>query len=320
MKLGEFYDKTPPSAARKKVVYDLNNAHKEAVLEDKIADLQQKVSNIDDINAKKSQIQNSLDTSREENSRLIQENNELEQRIDKLDAEVQEKHRVFEDLAILTGRFDSLSEHYGTMNQDYMFLRERFGLQEEELDQLRVNNTNLQLNVSTYTQEAVNRDTVINELRKALDKLTEEHQSLTSFSTELSGKYTEASDMWDKLSVENSEYKETQRLLQKQKEELTNQLLVKNQQGTTEGEARLMRNMNHQMDGLLGDIETISKENAHLRNELSTPQRTSVGAIARQEGFKIPLASAAVNYRKNTLGSGKPTLLRFANKELGDDN
>jgi SMC interacting uncharacterized protein involved in chromosome segregation len=199
-------------------------------------------------------------------------------------------------------------------------LREKFGIQEAELDQLRVNNTNLQLNVSTYMQEGVNRDTVINELRNALGNLTDEHQSLTSFSTELSGKYTEASDMWDKLSVENAGYKETQRLLQKQKEELTNQLLVKNQQGTTEGEVRLMRNMNHQMDDLLGDIETMSKENAHLRTELSTPQRTSVGAIAKQEGFKIPLASSAVNHRKNTLGSGKPTLLRFANKELGNDN
>ena len=317
MKLSEFYEKTPVSIAKKELVFDLNNAHKEAILEDKIADLQQKVVNLDEIASEKSQIQNSLDIAREENNRLIRENNDLEQR---LDAEVQEKHRVFEDLALLTDRFDSLSENYGTMNQDYTFLREKFGIQEEELDQLRVNNTNLQMNVSTYMQEGVNRDTVINELRNALDKLTDEHSSLTSFSTELSGKYTEASDMWEKLAVENAGYKETQRLLETQKEELTNQLLVRNQQGATDGEVRLMRDMNHQMDDLLGDIETTSKENAHLRTELSTPQRTSVGAIARQEGFKIPLASSAVNYRKNTLGSGKPTLLKFSNKELGDDN
>ena len=206
------------------------------------------------------------------------------------------------------------------MNQDYTFLREKFGIQEEELDQLRVNNTNLQMNVSTYMQEGINRDTVINELRNALDKLTDEHLSLTSFSTELSGKYTEASDMWDKLSIENAEYKETQRYLQKQKEELTNQLLVKNQQGTTEGEARLLRNMNHQIDGLLGDMETLSKENLQLRTDLSTPKHMSIGSIARQEGFKIPLASSAVNYRKNTLGNGKPTLLRFSDKELSNDN
>ena len=320
MKLSEFYEKTPVSIAKKELVFDLNNAHKEAILEDKIADLQQKVVNLDEIASEKSQIQNSLDIAREENNRLIRENNDLEQKIDRLDAEVQEKHRVFEDLALLTDRFDSLSENYGTMNQDYTFLREKFGIQEEELDQLRVNNTNLQMNVSTYMQEGVNRDTVINELRNALDKLTDEHSSLTSFSTELSGKYTEASDMWEKLAVENAGYKETQRLLETQKEELTNQLLVRNQQGATDGEVRLMRDMNHQMDDLLGDIETKSKENAHLRTELSTPQRTSVGAIARQEGFKIPLASSAVNYRKNTLGSGKPTLLKFSDKELSNDN
>ena len=320
MKLSEFYEKTPVSIAKKELVFDLNNAHKEAILEDKIADLQQKVVNLDEIASEKSQIQNSLDIAREENNRLIRENNDLEQKIDRLDAEVQEKHRVFEDLALLTDRFDSLSENYGTMNQDYTFLREKFGIQEEELDQLRVNNTNLQMNVSTYIQEGVNRDTDINELRNALDKLTDEHSSLTSFSTELSGKYTEASDMWEKLAVENAGYKETQRLLETQKEELTNQLLVRNQQGATDGEVRLMRDMNHQMDDLLGDFETMRKENAHLRTALSTPQRTSVGAIARQEGFKIPLASSAVNYRKNTLGSGKPTLLKFSNKELSNDN
>ena len=67
-------------------------------------------------------------------------------------------------------------------------------------------------------------------------------------------------------------------------------------------------------------METLSKENLQLRTELSTPKHMSIGAIARQEGFKIPLASSAVNFRKNTLGNGKPTLLKFSDKELSNDN
>ena len=41
----------------------------------------------------------------------------------------------------------------------------------------------------------------------------------------------------------------------------------------------------------------------------------SVSAIARQEGFKMPLASSAINYRKNNLGTGQATLLKFGKKE-----
>ena len=78
--------------------------------------------------------------------------------------------------------------------------------------------------------------------------------------------------------------------------------------------------MTKQMDGLMGDMNTIAIENKRLRTELSAPRPTSVGAIAKQEGFKVPLASSALNYRKNTLGNSKPTLLRFAHKELTDDN
>ena len=70
----------------------------------------------------------------------------------------------------------------------------------------------------------------------------------------------------------------------------------------------------------MDDLMVITKENKRLRVELAAPRPMSVGAIAKQEGFKVPLASSALNYRKNTLGNSKPTLLRFTNKEFSDDN
>ena len=63
------------------------------------------------------------------------------------------------------------------------------------------------------------------------------------------------------------------------------------------------------------DVETLQRINAYYKTELSKPQHMSVGAIARQEGFKMPLASSSINYRKNNLGTGQATLLKFGNKE-----
>ena len=320
MKLGDFYDKPRVSGARKQVVYDLNNAHKESILEEKIANLEQKVSTLDTISEEKAVLQGKVATISESNGILLQENINLQKKMEALEGDLRGQARMHNDLAAMTSRFEELSENYGTVNQDYSLLREKFGLQETELDSLRVNNANLQINMRSFMDTAVTKDALIEDLHKALATLSQEHKTLTNFSTELGKKYNEASSMWDKLAEENDNYKETQGVLQDQKEELTKALNIRNKQGETEGETRVRKDMDSRMGELLDNMQGLTKENVRLRTELSTPQRTSVGAIARQEGFKVPLASAAVNYRKNTLGSGKPTLLRFANKELGDDN
>ena len=58
----------------------------------------------------------------------------------------------------------------------------------------------------------------------------------------------------------------------------------------------------------------------YLETELARPKYMSQSLIERQEGFKMPLASSALNVRKNYLGTGKPTLLKFKKKELVNDN
>ena len=73
--------------------------------------------------------------------------------------------------------------------------------------------------------------------------------------------------------------------------------------------------MNKQTEELQQDVKDLINLNAYYKTELSKPQHVSIGAIARPEGFKIPLASSAINYRKNNLGTGKPTFLKFGAKE-----
>jgi hypothetical protein len=104
------------------------------------------------------------------------------------------------------------------------------------------------------------------------------------------------------------------------KNELEQKLLIRNQSGSTDAEKRVRTELSKQMDDLMDDMTTIAIENKRLRVELAAPRAMSVGAIAKQEGFKVPLASAALNYRKNTLGNSKPTLIRFAHKEISNDD
>ena len=320
MKLGDFYEKTPVSRPKNTQVFDLNNAHKEAILEGKIADLESKIVEIDGINAEKSQLRQLLEAKMESNEELLVEKGQLQDRIDRLDAEVVEKHRIFEEMAIMKGNFDEMSAGWGEMQANLSDMHDRNEAQAAELDQLRTNNANLHIKMQSDYNNNVNKEELTQELRAALEKLQLEHQSLTEFSNDLGIKYREASDMWAKLDKDSLSLTAEVAMLTSHKQELEREVNIRNQSGTTDGEKRVRNELTKQMNDLMDDMNTIALENKKLRVELSAPRPTSVGAIAKQEGFKVPLASSALNYRKNTLGNSKPTLLRFAHKELSNDN
>ena len=320
MKLGDFYAKNPVSKPNNTPVFDLNNEHKEAILGAKIADLESKIVEIDGINAEKSQLQGLLDSKIAANESLLGDNDLLQSRIDRLDAEVVEKHRIFDEMATMKANFDNMSNGWGEMQGNLNEAQGKNEAQQAELEQLRANNANLQIKVQSDYQDNLNKVTVEKELRGALENLGHEHQALTEFSKDLSDKYTEASEMWDKLDKESLLLNGKVAMLATHKNELEQKLLIRNQSGSTDAEKRVRTELNKQMDDLMNDMTTIALENKRLRAELSVPRPMSVGAIAKQEGFKVPLASAALNYRKNTLGNSKPTLLKFAHKELSNDN
>ena len=320
MKLGDFYAKNPVSKPNNTQVFDLNNEHKEAILGAQIADLEGKIVEIDTINGEKSQLQGLLDSKTLANESLLGDNRILQERIDRLDAEVVEKHRIFEEMATMKANFDNMSNGWGEMQGNLNEVQGKNEAQQAELEQLRANNANLQIKVQSDYQDNLNKVTVEKELRKALENLQTEHQGLTEFSKDLSSKYTEASEMWEQLDNQSLSLNGQVAMLTAHKDELEQKLLVRNQSGSTDGEKRVRTELNKHIDDLMDDLIIITKENKRLRVELATPMATSMGAIARQEGFKIPLASSALNYRKNTLGNSKPTLLKFTHKELSNDN
>ena len=82
-----------------------------------------------------------------------------------------------------------------------------------------------------------------------------------------------------------------------------------------------------QINSLLKTLAESNNTNAYLVEKqeyleavLAKPKYTSEASIARNEGFKMPLGGMATNVRKNYLGTGKPTLLKFKKKESTNDN
>ena len=320
MKLGDFYDKKPVERVKNTQVFDLNNDHKEAILGAQIATLEDRIVEIDSINGEKSHLQSLLDNKTLANESLLGDNKTLNDRIDRLDAEVVEKHRIFEDMAVMKSNFDNMSSGWGELSANLNTVTAKSEGQEAELEQLRVNNANLQIKAASDYQDTLNKKTVETELKVALGNLQQEHQALTEFSKDLSTKYTESDAMTKKLDKDSLGLHNQLAMMTSIKNELEQKLLVRNQSGSTDAEKRVRTELSKQMDDLMDDMTTIAIENKRLRADLSAPRPMSVGAIAKQEGFKVPLASSALNYRKNTLGNSKPTLIRFAHKEISNDN
>jgi predicted nuclease with TOPRIM domain len=320
MKLGDFYDKKPVERVKNTQVFDLNNDHKEAILGAQIATLEDRIVEIDSINGEKSHLQSLLDNKTLANESLLGDNKTLNDRIDRLDAEVVEKHRIFEDMAVMKSNFDNMSSGWGELSANLNTVTAKSEGQEAELEQLRVNNANLQIKAASDYQDTLNKKTVETELKVALGNLQQEHQALTEFSKDLSTKYTESDAMMKKLDKESLGLHNQLAMMTSIKNELEQKLLIRNQSGSTDAEKRVRTELSKQMADLMDDMTTIAIENKRLRADLSAPRPMSVGAIAKQEGFKVPLASSALNYRKNTLGNSKPTLIRFAHKEISNDN
>ena len=72
----------------------------------------------------------------------------------------------------------------------------------------------------------------------------------------------------------------------------------------------------NQTNNLLKDIKYSRELNAKLQYEVSRPRYASMGAIARNEGFIMPMGKE--NIRTKFLGNSSPKLLKF--KEKRNDN
>ena len=314
MKLSEYYEKRP-NKPQKPQILAFNNEAKEAQMTTKVTDLEVKIAHFEAIEEEKSVMEGQVQVHKEENEALLRTIEENNAKIANFEAQMQEKQRLLEEVDTLQRTNTNLGNLQGDTHARLSELRTEYATQAHEVVQLRTNIASLEIGKQTSYNEGVNKDTLLQELSRALGDLKEQHEGLTSFSDELGHKYAEISEERDKLDQNNIKLNGDLLILHKQQENFSSEEKYNREKREHAVGQRVRNTMNKQTEELQQDVKDLINLNAYYKTELSKPQHVSIGAIARQEGFKIPLASSAINYRKNNLGTGKPTLLKFGAKE-----
>ena len=183
---------------------------------------------------------------------------------------VKQKDGVLQELSDLKGYMESATTDFNTMKEKY-----------SNMDGLLTTTKNQNSNLKSDLDQA-RRD--IQTWKNGFQTLQEENHNLVGVKEQLSvwlGKIQdESSNLTGKTTMQNRE-------LQKAKETITD--------------------MGKTVDDLLETNTYLREKNAFYMKELSKPRYVSIGAISKQEGFKFPSNFKAP---KNSLGSGKPTLLK----------
>ena len=107
-----------------------------------------------------------------------------------------------------------------------------------------------------------------------------------------------------------------------QLENSNNQTQAEAQVGSTKvGELQtVVTDMAKSLEDLAEERDYLNAVNDTLKLQLSKAGHASVGAIGKKEGFKMSLASSALNWNKNYLGTARPTLLKFRHREETHDH
>ena len=296
-------------------IFNLNNEQKETQLGAHIKELEAQIGILERIRDEKDSIENQLTTQLGLNTKHFENIEILTKQVSNLTMELQDKQRVISVSDGLKQENDRLATENGEAVHTLSNLRMDIAGNEQELARLRNNSFNLESNQRSMMDSALQKDTLLKELTKVVDDLQYQYEGLTSSSNALAKEYSEVSEAKDKADTMSLKLHGELLILKKQYDHLVNQEKSNLENHSRAIETRIRSESTEKINELNQDVETLQRLNAYYKNELSKPQHMSISAIARQEGFKMPLASSAINYRKNNLGTGQATLLRFGNKE-----
>ena len=315
MKMNDFLTKDTTYKAKQAPVFNLNNEQKETQLEVKIKELESKIGVLEAIRVEKGSVDRQLETQTKLTTTHYETAQDLTKQVSDLTMELQDKQRVLGLSDSLKQENTRLATENGEAVHTLANLRMDITKKDQELGMLRNNAFNLESNKRSMMNAAQQKDTLLRELTEALGELKEQHDGLTSSSNALAKQYADVSEARDKLDTINVKLHGDVAILKIQQESSVSQEKLNLEKNTQAIERRIRGESSKKINELNQDVNTLHRLNAYYKNELSKPQHMSVSAIARQEGFKMPLASSAINYRKNNLGTGQATLLKFGNKE-----
>ena len=338
MKFSDYLNVDP---APKKVTqtFNIRDENREAILEQKIVDLTNQLTKSID---QASELQ---DTKKQKNN-LISDKRELSNRLDNTQATLDALHSQLENESHLKQNIKALETQLKVHQQHLEESQNKSDVddrhiskQEKEImdltaDKVLLETFQQELKLKTKYAEQKQVESV-NELKdikrqfieieesstQLMDDYVAVQKDLSSNIDQRRGLRTQVRILEEELESGrnlNSSLHHSVKSLQDFYDSSQNQLTVS--ETTSSKLDDTIQNLMHTLTNLEHENTYLLDKQKYLEAALAKPKYMSQSVIERQEGFKMPLAASALNIRKNYLGTGKPTLLKFKKKELVNDN
>jgi len=338
MKFSDYLN-AEPSPRKVTQTFNVRDENRESILEQQLAQVSSELKSFEDQT-------NELMSLRQSTTNLNSERNDLSKELSNTKAKVAELSSQLDKEVRLKGLIRSLEsqvrnheQHQQEATEEANMNAVKLAKQETELLKMAADKMLLE----TYQQE-LNIKVSFAEQKK--EEITGE---LNSFKNKFNDIDTSAKEVMNKYIESQKEVSlsiDQKKILRNKIEKLESELvynrtlsfsLNENMKAVQEFYEASQNNLSFSkteaskldetVTGLVKTLTNLEEENNYLivqqhvlETALAKPTYVSQSAIERQEGFKIPFASSALNMRKNHLGTGVPTLLRFKRKELTNDN
>ena len=334
MKINDFFI-TKPRILKSPTQFVLSNEHKEQQLEIQVKELKDELSHLKEVETTNHDLKWRESNYSAEKRETQQTNETLLRKIDVLDNEnkrllafEQENQSFHIQIKHLTSDIDNLKSvtelaQSNSMSKDKEFLnlQNKFdSLFKEELS-IRSELNHAQSKVKTKEVKFAEISKIYNETKDSL-KIT---QGNLQDVTQQANYYKDEEIFWKNratnLEQEVSQLKNIENNLLKWssnlKEDSVKTTGINKMKTKKLSKAQnTIAQMGNTINDLVKDLTYVRKINSKLEYEVSRPRYASMGAIAKNEGFVMPMGKE--NIRTKFLGNSSPKLLKF--KEKRNDN
>lgn len=335
MKLNKLLNKeASPSLLRETKIYNVNNDHREALLQAKVDELQIEIERLQSVEERFEGFQRHYHILEENIANLTTQNDTAEHENLILQ---QDNLYYLSQMKVLEGLKEQIKEgelelkqfknRYYETSRLYQTAAQKLDDVTVQRDSLEAENSSLSTLAHKAEIDVVSMEADLTDIKKQYDNIESQFNVINKMYVENKRNVSVLKDekaYWEKLA-----YSFQEELTEK--ESFSNQLrewidVLQQKQSETNASVSYSTKQNTQLETVITDLtkalndsleeqEYLAQVNDSLKYQLSKAGHASMGAIAKKEGFKMPIATTALNWNKNYLGTSRPTLLKFKHRE-----
>ena len=341
MKLNKFFNKeivTPPKAKRSEII-NVNNEYREAKLQTSIDELKQEIDRLTILDNEYKLLQKKHHVVEDQLSDIQEAHDLLKQQDLRYKQDVLYYESKMKEISNLEKSVREIQNESNRFRDKFYSTENLSVKQKEELNRLKddkeeLSTENKSLTIIAHTAEMDNQA-----LAEDFKEIRNQFEGIDKKYNDLSKIYIDAKRTVSILKDEKAYWENFASSLQEQLEEntsLSTQLkdwitVVDKDKSKANAKATwgntkikelesVITEMGQSLTDLITDRDYLNKLNDQLKYSLSKAGYATVGAIAKKEGCKMSLASSAINWNKNYLGTARPTLLKFKAREEQHDH